>query len=58
MRAFWLLGAMTIAFAPPAIAADAIKIGFVNTFSGPAAAIGVDARNAFELALVPGIISH
>src|SRR5882724_4964525 len=51
MRAFWLLGAMATAFAPPAIAADSIKIGFVNTFSGPAAAIGIDARNAFELAL-------
>jgi branched-chain amino acid transport system substrate-binding protein len=51
MRAFRLLGAMAIAFAPPAIAADSIKIGFVNTFSGPAAAIGIDARNAFELAL-------
>ena len=35
----------------PARAADVIKIGFVNTFSGPAAAIGIDARNAFELAL-------
>jgi branched-chain amino acid transport system substrate-binding protein len=33
------------------MAADSIKIGFVNTFSGPAAAIGNDARNAFELAL-------
>ena len=51
MRAFWLLGAMAIAFAPPAVAADSIKIGFVNTFSGPTAAIGNDARNAFELAL-------
>src|ERR1700690_979755 len=51
MRAFRLLGAMAIAFAPPAIAADSIKVGFVNTFSGPAAAIGIDARNAFELAL-------
>jgi branched-chain amino acid transport system substrate-binding protein len=51
MRAGWLLGAMAMAFAPPAIAADAIRIGFVNTFSGPAAAIGIDARNAFELAL-------
>jgi branched-chain amino acid transport system substrate-binding protein len=51
MRAFWLLGAMAIAIAQPAIAADSIKIGFVSTFSGPAAAIGNDARNAFELAL-------
>jgi branched-chain amino acid transport system substrate-binding protein len=51
MRAFWLLGAMAIGFAPPAIAADSIKIGFVDTFSGPTAAIGADARNSFELAL-------
>ena len=33
------------------MAADNIKIGFVNTFSGPSAAIGNDARNGFELAL-------
>ena len=46
-----LLGAMAIAVAPPAGAADSIKIGFVNTFSGPSAAIGIDARNGFELAL-------
>ncbi len=46
-----LLGAMAIAVAPPAVAADSIKIGFVNTFSGPSAAIGIDARNGFELAL-------
>jgi branched-chain amino acid transport system substrate-binding protein len=51
MKACWLLGAMAVAFAPPATAADSVKIGFVNTFSGPAAAIGIDARNAFELAL-------
>lgn len=49
--AFWLAGAMAIAVARPAIAADTIKIGFVNTFSGPSAAIGNDARNGFELAL-------
>jgi branched-chain amino acid transport system substrate-binding protein len=49
--AFWLAGMMAIAFAGPALAADNIKIGFVNTFSGPVAAIGIDARNAFELAL-------
>jgi branched-chain amino acid transport system substrate-binding protein len=51
MRAFWLLGAMAVAFAPPAFTADSIKIGFVDTFSGPTAAIGADARNSFELAL-------
>jgi branched-chain amino acid transport system substrate-binding protein len=51
MRAGWLLCATAMTFAPPAIATDTIRIGFVNTFSGPAAAIGIDARNAFELAL-------
>src|SRR5579859_3469349 len=49
--AFWLAGTLIIAVAGPAMAADTIRIGFVNTFSGPAAAIGIDARNAFELAL-------
>ena len=43
--------ALTLAASSPAWAGDAIKIGFVETFSGPAAAIGIDARNAFELAL-------
>jgi len=37
--------------AGPAIAQQTVKIGFVNTFSGPTAAIGIDARNSFELAL-------
>jgi branched-chain amino acid transport system substrate-binding protein len=46
-----LTGALAIAFAQSAMAADSIKIGFVNTFSGPSAAIGNDARNGFELAL-------
>src|SRR3984957_15441679 len=49
--AFLLVGATAMTFAPPAIATDTIRIGFINTFSGPAAAIGIDARNAFELAL-------
>ena len=51
MRTFWLVGAMALAFAQPAVAADSVRIGFVDTFSGPTAAIGIDARNAFELAL-------
>src|SRR5262245_8478360 len=33
------------------VQAQDIKIGFVGTFSGPAAAIGNDMRDAFELAL-------
>jgi branched-chain amino acid transport system substrate-binding protein len=37
--------------AVPAAAQDSAKIGFVATFSGPAAAIGNDMRDAFELAL-------
>src|ERR1700720_4561636 len=54
--ALWLVGTMALALAQPAlvepvVAADSIKIGFVSTFSGPTAAIGNDARNAFELAL-------
>jgi branched-chain amino acid transport system substrate-binding protein len=35
----------------PAMAQKSVKIGFVNTFSGPTATIGNDARKAFELAL-------
>jgi branched-chain amino acid transport system substrate-binding protein len=35
----------------PSIAADDVKIGVVVTFSGPAAVIGNDMRDAFDLAL-------
>src|ERR1022692_86954 len=35
--------------AAPAFAADAIKIGFVTTFSGPTAALGNDMRDGFNL---------
>ena len=35
----------------PAHAQSDVKIGFVTTFSGPAAAVGNDMRDAFELAL-------
>src|SRR6204780_232969 len=48
--AFLLAGALAIAFGQSVIAADTIKIGFIETFSGPTAPIGIDARNAFELA--------
>jgi branched-chain amino acid transport system substrate-binding protein len=38
--------------AGPATAQDkTVKIGFISTFSGPAAAIGNDMKNSFELAL-------
>jgi len=36
---------------PAAAQQKTIKIGFISTFSGPAAAIGKDMRNSFELAL-------
>jgi branched-chain amino acid transport system substrate-binding protein len=39
-----------------AMAADSVKIGFVGTFSGPAAAIGNDMRDGFNLAL--GHLGH
>jgi branched-chain amino acid transport system substrate-binding protein len=37
--------------AGPADAQNSVKIGFVDTFSGPTAVIGNDMRDAFELAL-------
>src|SRR6516165_11277463 len=48
---FRLAAALMLSLANAAWAGDAIRIGFVSTFSGPAAAIGNDARNGFELAL-------
>ena len=35
----------------PVVAADKVKIGFVSTLSGPSAALGVDIRDGFALAL-------
>jgi len=35
----------------PTLAADKVKIGFVSTLSGPSAALGVDIRDAFMLAV-------
>jgi branched-chain amino acid transport system substrate-binding protein len=45
------LAALLALAAAPTAAQDGAKIGFVATFSGPAAAIGNDMRDAFELAL-------
>jgi branched-chain amino acid transport system substrate-binding protein len=53
-RAAGLAALMALAFTPAAAqdnAKNGAKIGFVATFSGPAAAIGNDMRDAFELAL-------
>src|SRR5258706_2451707 len=49
--AFWLAGVTALALAPPAVGETSVKIGFVSPFSGPAAVIGNDMRNSFELAL-------
>lgn len=48
-----LLAAAALAMSIATVhAADGpIKIGFVNTFSGPNAALGNDERDGFELAL-------
>jgi branched-chain amino acid transport system substrate-binding protein len=43
--------AASLLLAGTAGAADKIKIGFISTLSGPSAAIGVDIRDAFNLAL-------
>jgi branched-chain amino acid transport system substrate-binding protein len=42
---------LCIAAAIPARAADHVKIGFISTLSGPSAALGVDIRDAFMLAV-------
>jgi len=39
------------ALAFPAAAADKLKIGFISTLSGPSAALGVDIRDGFNLAI-------
>ncbi len=44
-----LLGALGLM--QPATAADAVKVGFVSTLSGPSASLGVDIRDAFMLAV-------
>jgi branched-chain amino acid transport system substrate-binding protein len=52
MRGKLFVAAVIFAFgAGSAAAQNAVKIGFVSTFSGPTAVIGNDMRNSFELAL-------
>ena len=43
--------ALALAVAPAAAQQKTVKIGFIGTFSGPAAALGNDMRNSFELGL-------
>jgi branched-chain amino acid transport system substrate-binding protein len=50
-KLFVSLAVATMAAAAPAAAEDGVKIGFVATFSGPAAVIGNDMRDGFNLGL-------
>src|SRR2546421_12862282 len=43
--------AATLAAAVGVQAADKVKIGFISTLSGPNASIGIDIRDAFNLAI-------
>jgi len=43
--------AAALALAPAAQAADKVKVGFISTLSGPSAGLGVDIRDAFQLAV-------
>ena len=45
------LFAAGLAFSTSTVAADKVKVGFVSTLSGPSAALGVDIRDAFQLAV-------
>jgi len=51
MRRLLACLAVAAVAASPAAADDAVKIGFVGTFSGPAAAIGNDMRDGFKLGI-------
>jgi len=46
-----LAGAVALALAGSAIAADKIKVGFISTLSGPGAVIGIAIRDGFNIAL-------
>ncbi len=48
------IAAACVVAAPSASAADKVKIGFVSTLSGPSAALGVDIRDGFMLAVKLG----
>src|SRR5712671_3282680 len=43
--------ALALVVAPAAAQQKTVKIGFIGTFSGPAAALGADMRNSFEIGL-------
>ncbi len=46
-----LIGAAASSIAAGAMAADQVKVGLLSTLSGPGAALGVDIRDGFQLAV-------
>src|SRR5471032_2536620 len=48
---FATVASLVLAVAPAAAQQKTVKIGFISTFGGPAALMGNDIRNSFELAL-------
>jgi branched-chain amino acid transport system substrate-binding protein len=51
MKRLVMAAALACAGILPAHAADKLKIGFLSTLSGPSAALGVDIRDGFNLAI-------
>jgi branched-chain amino acid transport system substrate-binding protein len=51
MKVKLLAAIAAAAFASSGMAADKIRIGFISTLSGPSAALGVDIRDGFQLAV-------
>jgi branched-chain amino acid transport system substrate-binding protein len=50
-RSFMLAAAIAVTLAPPALAQEKLKIGVLTTLSGPAATLGTQQRNGFQLAV-------
>jgi len=51
LRSICAIFGLALAMVAPAGAADKVKVGFVSTLSGPSAALGVDIRDGFQLAV-------
>ena len=51
---FTLTAAAMLGLAASALAADKVKVGMLSTLSGPGAALGVDIRDGFNLAVKHG----
>jgi branched-chain amino acid transport system substrate-binding protein len=51
MRSKFVAGVLAAFLATGSQAADRIKVGFISTLSGPSAALGVDIRDGFQLAV-------